>query len=465
LVALLILQSDFYVAIFIFTGSFSKSINRAGTFMKKSIASIIRASQILLLLLASLSLFAVLACAQGSQKSANLTDAKNPTAASNLKHYDIKVSDLPPPEVQQGPRNSSKIIPRPEGAELSMPAGFSVTEYALDLKKPRWMQLAPNGDVFVAESEAGQISILRDANHDGKVDERFVFATGLSRPFGMAFWKDYFYVGNTDAVVRFKYKAGQTKADGAPEKIADLPMNGYREHWTRNLIFSSDGKKLFVTVGSKTNVDAGEEPMRAAISEYNPDGSGHRIYATGLRNPLGLAWNPTTKKLWVAVQERDLIGNDLVPDYVTAVKEGAFYGWPYSYIGPHEDPRRKGEQPELVKKAMVPDVLIQAHSALLGLVFYEGKMFPTEYQGDAFVALHGSWNRDKRTGYKIIRIRFKNGQPVGGYDDFITGWMLGEDNPNVWGRPVGLLTLRDGSMLITDDGANKIWRVTYAKGK
>jgi glucose/arabinose dehydrogenase len=433
--------------------------------MKKSMASISRATRILMILMACLSLSVVLACARGSQKNAKLSEAQGGSGAAQLKHYDIKVGDLPQPEVQQGPRNFSRIIPRPEGAELTMPAGFSVTEYAADLKKPRWMQLAPNGDVFVAESEAGQISVLRDTNNDGKIDERMVFATGLSRPFGMAFWKDYLYVGNTDAVVRFKYRAGQTKAEGTPEKIAELPMNGYREHWTRNLIFSPDGKKLFVTVGSKTNVDAGEEPMRAAISEYNPDGTGHRIFASGLRNPLGLDWNPATRQLWVAVQERDLIGNDLVPDYVTSVKEGGFYGWPYAYVGANEDPRRKGEQPELVKKSLVPDVLVQAHSALLGLVFYQGKMFPQEYQGDAFVALHGSWNRDKRTGYKIIRIRFKNGKPVGGYDDFITGWMLGEDNPEVWGRPVGLLTLKDGSLLITDDGANKIWRVSYAKGK
>jgi glucose/arabinose dehydrogenase len=433
--------------------------------MKKSIASIIRASQKTLIFTTTLILFAAFAFAQDSQKTTKPSAAKTSDASSKLKHYDITLKDLPPPEVQKGPVNFSKVIPRPEGAELILPAGFSISEYATDLKKPRWVQLAPNGDVFVAESEANQISILRDANKDGKVDERFVFATGLSRPFGMAFWKDYLYVGDTDAVVRFKYTAGQTKAEGAPEKIADLPMNGYREHWTRNLIFSPDGKKLFVTVGSKTNVDAGEEPMRAAISEYNPDGTGHRIFANGLRNPLGLAWNPVTKKLWVAVQERDLIGNDLVPDYVTSVQEGGFYGWPYSYIGTNEDPRHKGAQPELVKKAIVPDVLIQAHSALLGLAFYNGKMFPREYQGDAFVALHGSWNRDKRTGYKIIRIRFKNGKPVGGYDDFVTGWMLGEDNPNVWGRPVGLLVLQDGSMLITDDGANKIWRVTYAAKK
>ncbi|MBI3652888.1 MAG: sorbosone dehydrogenase family protein [Acidobacteria bacterium] len=407
--------------------------------------------------------FITSACAQGSQKNVAVADSATATSAPTLKHYDIKVKDLPPPEVQKGPVNFSKIIPQPEGATLTAPAGFVVSEYAVDLKRPRWMQLAPNGDVFVAESETGQISILRDANHDGKVDERFIFATGLSRPFGMAFWKDYLYVGDTDAVVRFKYQVGQTKAEGAPEKIAALPMNGYREHWTRNLIFSPDGKKLFVTVGSKTNVDAGEEPMRAAISEFNPDGSGQRIFASGLRNPLGLAWNPTTKQLWVAVQERDLIGNDLVPDYVTAVKEGAFYGWPYAYVGANEDPRRQGEQPELVKKTVVPEVLIQAHSAILGLVFYQGKMFPKDYRGDAFAALHGSWNRDKRTGYKIIRIRFKNGKPVGGYDDFVVGWMLGEDNPNVWGRPVGLLVLKDGSMLVTDDGGNKIWRISYAK--
>ncbi|HEY7543373.1 MAG TPA: PQQ-dependent sugar dehydrogenase, partial [Blastocatellia bacterium] len=248
-----------------------------------------------------------------------------------------------------------------------------------------------------------------------------------------------------------------------PEKIADLPGEGYREHWTRNVIFSPDGSKMDVTVGSKTNVDVEPDPMRAAISEYNPDGTGHRIYASGTRNPIGLAFYPGTRALWSAVQERDIIGDDLVPDYVTSIKEGGFYGWPYSYIGPNEDPRRKGERPDLVAKAIVPDVLIQAHSAVLGLVFYEGNMFPSEYRNDAFVALHGSWNRSKRTGYKIIRIRFKNGKPVGGYDDFLTGWMLAEDKAEVWGRPVGLLVLKDGSMLITDDGANKIWRVTYRK--
>ena len=407
---------------------------------------------------------ALIACAQSSP---NNSAAKQPAAKPDEpRHYNITVADLPPAQVQKGPVNFSKIVPRPAGAELNLPQGFEISTFAEgDLQRPRWLAQAPNGDVFVAESEGNRISILRDSNGDGKVDERFVFATGLARPFGMAFWKDYLYVANTDAVVRFAYKAGQTKAEAAPQKIADLPMNGYREHWTRNLILNADGSKLYVTVGSKSNVDAGEEPMRAAISEFNPDGTGHRILASGTRNPIGLAWNPKTRQLWAAVQERDLIGDDLVPDYVTSIKDGAFYGWPYAYIGQHEDPRRKGERPELVQKTIVPDVLIQAHSAVLGLVFYNGAMFPADYRGDAFVALHGSWNRTKRTGYKIIRIRFKDGKPIGGYDDFITGWMTSEESQEVWGRPVGLLVMKDGSMLVTDDGSNKVWRVTYAKRK
>ena len=414
-------------------------------------------------LLVLLSVTAWLACAQSGSKNA----AAPADTPGELRHYNITVADLPPPEVQRGPVNPSRVIAKPTEAKLTLPPGFEVSTYAEgNFDRPRWLALAPNGDVFVAESEGKRISILRDANGDGTVEQRFVFAEGLNAPFGMAFWKDYLYVGNNNAVIRFKYKAGQTKADGAPEKVADLPGNGYREHWTRNLIFNADGSKLYVTVGSKTNVDAGEEPMRAAISEFNPDGTGQRIYASGTRNPIGLGWNPRTRQLWAAVQERDLIGNDLVPDYVTSITDGAFYGWPYAYVGPHEDPRRKGEQPDLVKKTVVPDVLIQAHSAVLGLVFYEGKMFPEEYRGDAFVALHGSWNRQPRTGYKIVRIHFdKNGKPVGGYDDFLTGWMLGPDRPEVWGRPVGLLVLKDGSLLVADDGAMKIWRVSYRKPK
>lgn len=407
-----------------------------------------------------LLLLVSLCCAESPNSASDA--ASSSSGPNELRHYDIKVSDLPPPEVLNGPRNMSKVVPKPEGAQLSLPAGFEIGVFADgDLQQPRGMLQASNGDVLLTEPQANRITIWRDTNKDGRADERFVFAMGLTRPYGLAFWRDYLYVGNTNGIVRFKYKPGQTKAEGEPEKIADLP--GGPGHWTRNVIFNQAGTKMYVAVGSASNVSAGEPPIRAAISEFNPDGTGHRIYASGTRNPVGLAWNPTTKQLWAAVEERDLIGNDLVPEYVTSIKEGAFYGWPYAYIGSHEDPRRKGERPDLVAQTVVPDVLIQAHSAVLGMVFYEDKMFPSDYRGDAFVALHGSWNREPRTGYKIIRIKFKDGMPVGGYDDFVVGWMLGEDKPEVWGRPVSLLVLKDGSLLISDDGGNKIWRVRYKK--
>jgi glucose/arabinose dehydrogenase len=326
------------------------------------------------------------------------------------------------------------------------------------------MALAPNGDVFVADSRANSIIVLRDKNKDGTAEERFTFAENLSQPFGMAFHKDWFYVANTDSVVRFRYKSGQTKAESAPEKIIELTKGGYNQHWTRNILFSPDGKKLFVSIGSETNVSVEADPRRAAISVYDPDGKNHRIYAAGLRNPIGLAWNPKTGELWTAVNERDGLGDDLVPDYVTSVKENGFYGFPFAYIGPNEEPRRKGENPALVKKTIVPDVLVTSHSAALGIVFYDKKMFPKDYQGDAFVALHGSWNRQKLTGYKIIRIRFENGKlKSNSYEDFVSGWLPDENSNEVWGRPVGLLVNSDGSLLITDDGARKIWRVSYGK--
>lgn len=412
--------------------------------------------------------YAILASAACSPRPAE-ADRAEPAAAEGegyktLGRYHIRPSDLPPAYATQDAEEPPTIIPRPADAKLVMPPGFSIDTYAEDdFEMPRELALAPNGDVFVSDSSSGRLIILRDTNRDGKADERFIFASGLSQPYGMAFWKGFLYVGNTDAVVRFRYKTGQTKAEGRPEKIADLPGRGYRQHWTRNLVFSPDGSKLYVTVGSESNVDVEKHPMRAAISEFNPDGTGFRVFASGLRNPLGVAFYPGTNKLWAAVQERDRIGDDLVPDYVTSVKEGAFYGWPFAYAGRTEDPRRKGERPDLVEKTIDPDVLIQAHSAVMDLVFYEGNMFPEEYRGDAFVSLHGSWNRNKRTGYKIIRIRFQDAKPVGGYEDFIMGWMLGPQNREVWGRPVGLLVLEDGSMLIPDDGANKIWRVSYQR--
>lgn len=412
----------------------------------------------------ALHLLVVIACAQ-TRKPAAEQNGKNPSNSSPA-HFEIKPDSLPPPNATRSAVNPPRVVPMPEGATLALPPGFEVAVYAEgNLEEPRWLALAPNGDVFVAESRAGRITILRDANKDGTIDERLVFATGLTQPFGMAFWRDYFYVANTDSVVRFKYKPGQAKAEGNPEKITDLPGKGYRQHWTRNIIFSPDGSKMYVSVGSESNVNVEPDPRRAAISEYNPDGTGHRIFAAGLRNPVGMAFYPGTRQLWTTVNERDGLGDDLVPDYATAVKDGGFYGWPYSYIGQNKDPRRTEGREDLISRAIVPDVLIQAHSAALGIVFYDGKMFPREYQGNAFVALRGSWNRSKRTGYKIIQIRFNNGKPAGGYDDFIKGWSPDENSNEIYGRPVGLLVLKDGSMLITDDGANKIWRVTYRNRK
>ncbi|MBO0723833.1 MAG: sorbosone dehydrogenase family protein, partial [Blastocatellia bacterium] len=317
--------------------------------------------------------------------------------------------------------------------------------------------------LFLSDNKANSITLLRDSNKDGVIDnktERFEFATGLNQPFGMAIQDGYFYVANTNAVLRFKYQPGQTKLEGEGEKIIDLPGNGYHQHWTRNLIFSKDGKKLYVSVGSETNIGE-EEPRRAAINEYNPDGTGHRIYASGIRNPIGLAWNPVTGQLWTAVNERDGLGDDLVPDYTTSVKDGGFYGWPYSYIGQNPDPRMEGKGKDLVEKAVVPDVLLEAHCAALGLVFYTGKMFPKDYQGNAFIAMHGSWNRSTRHGYKIVRVPFENGKPDGGYENFLTGWVPDASAKEVWGRPVGLAMISDGSLLVVDDGGKKIWRVTY----
>ncbi|HEX5732504.1 MAG TPA: sorbosone dehydrogenase family protein [Blastocatellia bacterium] len=415
-------------------------------------------------LMMALHLLVVIACAQ-TRKPAAEQNGKNPSNSSPV-HYEIKPDSLPPPNATRSAVNPPKVVPMPQGAKLAVPPGFEVAVYAEgNLEEPRWLALAPNGDVFVAESKAGRITILRDANKDGAPDERLVFATGLTQPFGMAFWRDYFYVANTDSVVRFKYKPGQAKAEGEPEKVADLPGKGYRQHWTRNIIFSPDGSKMYVSVGSESNVNVEPDPRRAAISEYNPDGTNHRIFAGGLRNPVGMAFYPGTRTLWTTVNERDGLGDDLVPDYATAVKDGGFYGWPYSYIGQNKDPRRTEGRDDLISRAIVPDVLIQAHSAALGIVFYDGKMFPREYQGNAFVALRGSWNRSKRTGYKIIHMRFNQGRPVGGYDDFIKGWSPDENSNEIYGRPVGLLVLKDGSLLITDDGANKIWRVTYKNRK
>ena len=377
----------------------------------------------------------------------------------------VDPNKLPAPFHTESARRGSRVIPQPENAKLTVPKGFKVNVYAEgDFTYPRWMALAPNGDVFVADSRANRIVVLRDTNKDGKADQRFVWSAKLDQPFGMAFHKGWFYVANTDAVVRFTYKPGQTEAAGDPERLVELTRGGYNQHWTRNILFSPDGKRMFVSIGSATNVDVEEDPRRAAISVYDPDGKNHRIYAGGLRNPIGLAWNPKTGELWTAVNERDGLGDDLVPDYATSVKEGGWYGWPYSYIGKNRDPRRK-EETDLIDKTIVPDVIFTSHVAALGIQFYSGKMFPKESQGDAFVAFHGSWNRAKLSGYKVVRIKFDSKGKLEGnsYEDFVSGWLPDENSNEVWGRPVGLLVLPDGSLLITDDGARKIWRVSYGK--
>ncbi len=355
-------------------------------------------------------------------------------------------------------RNAAGVIPKPDRAQLQAPSGFSISVYAEDLQQPRMMLLAPNGDLFVAQSRPGSVVVLRDTNNDGKPDTRSIYAQGLQGVFGMAFHDGYLYLGRTDSIVRYKYQPGDTQAKGMPEKLLDLPTGG---HSTRNLIFSRDGKKMYVAVGSQSNKSAGEDPQRAAINEYNPDGTGHRVFASGLRNPVGLALQPGTDVLWTAVNERDTLGDDLVPDYTTSVKDGGFYGWPYSYIGSHPDPEHVGKMPELVKRALVPDVLIPAHSASLGIAFYTGTQFPQRYRNGLFIGLHGSWNRSKLAGYRVAFVPFQNGKP-GPIEDFVTGWIVDGGNPGTtWGRPVGVLVDRDGSLLVADDGGNKIWRVSY----
>jgi glucose/arabinose dehydrogenase len=384
----------------------------------------------------------------------------------------ITVADLPRPYATRSADNSPRIVPRPAGAWPKAPAGFQVEEFLSGLSNPRLIRTAPNGDVFLAESRPGRIRVLRAAEGGAarpSVNE--VFASGLDRPFGIAFFPPgpdprYIYVGETGAVVRFAYRSGDLKARGRKEVVVpDIPSGGLLRgggHWTRDIAFSLDGTKMFVSVGSRSNDQEGSsesEKRRADILEFNPDGSGERLYASGIRNAVGIAAHPKTGELWASVNERDGLGDDLVPDYVTRVREGGFYGWPWFYLGPIQDPRHPGEHPELKAKVIVPDVLIQSHSASLEMAFYQGSQFPPEYEGEAFAAQHGSWNRSRRTGYKVIRVPARDGVPTGEYEDFLTGFVTPEGN--VWGRPVGVAVAKDGSLLVSDDGGEVIWRVSY----
>jgi glucose/arabinose dehydrogenase len=396
----------------------------------------------------------------------------------------ITPADLPAPYATGSTRETASIVKPPDGAHLATLPGFSAIIFADHLQNPREIRVAPNGDIFVAESRADRIRVLR-ADEKGKVTENEIFADGLDSPFGIAFYPpgpdpQYVYVANTTSVVRFPYKNGDLKAGGPPETIVASLVDSGAGHWTRDIVFSPDGKQMFVSVGSGSN-DAegmsktppedwvtshplgaawGSEAGRADVLEFDPDGHNGRIFATGIRNCVSMALEPKTGDLWCATNERDGLGDNLPPDYVTRVREGGFYGWPWYYIGNHEDPRHKGERPDLADKVTVPDVLIQPHSAPLGMTFYDGSMFPAEYSGSAFVALHGSWNRHQRTGYKIVRVILQDGIPTGEYEDFVSGFVT--EDGSVWGRPVGVAVAKDGALLFSEDGNGTIWRVSYS---
>jgi glucose/arabinose dehydrogenase len=370
------------------------------------------------------------------------------------------------------------------------PRSFQVGLFATKLEVPRVIRVAPNGDVFVVESQAGRVRVFRGMNADGKPEKSAVFATGFHEPYGLVFYPtgsnpQWVYVANTDSVVRYSYANGDLTARGKAEAvIAELPSSRPRDeegwraydravtvghrppdhgHWTRDLAFSLDGKRLFVGVGSASNLDDPDdhpsETHRADILEYTPEGKFVRVYASGIRNPSGIAVDPSTGQLWCSVNERDGLGDNLVPDYISHVEEGGFYGWPWYYLGAHEDPRLAGKHPELRTKTIVPDVLLQSHSASLQMTFYDGKQFPAEYRGDIFASQHGSWNRSVRSGYEVVRVHLEHGKSNRTYEDFLTGFLT--SNGDVWGRPVGVATASDGSMLVSDDGSGSVWRVSY----
>jgi glucose/arabinose dehydrogenase len=396
----------------------------------------------------------------------------------------IRPLDLPEPGATRSAANTSRVVAKPSGAAPQVPPGFKIELVAEGLNGPRIIRVAPNGDIFVAETYGGRIRVLRTADGISKPTANEVYATGLHQPFGIAFFPNgedpkWVYVANTDSVVRFPYRSGDLKASGKPETIvANLPHGG--SHSTRDVVFTPDGKRMLVSVGSASNDGegmgqppgglkawAGEQPLgaawgdetdRAAVLAFDPDGKNKKLFATGIRNCVGLAIQPGSGTPWCSTNERDGFGDDLVPDYVTSVRENAFYGWPWFYIGGYEDPRHSGERRDLKNKVTIPDVLIQAHSASLGLTFYQGSNFPEEYRGDAFAAEHGSWNRSKRTGYKVVRIRLKDGKPTGEYEDFVTGFVVNDSE--VWGRPVGVAVAHDGALLLSEDGSGTIWRVS-----
>jgi len=407
---------------------------------------------------------------------AAFTDAAH--EAPGIRRH-LTVADLPAPAPDQSVDNGPKVVPRPDNAWPIAPKGFKVELYATGLENPRLIRTAPNGDLFLAESDPGKIMVFRGVGADGKPQQTSIFASDLHQPFGIAFYPSgpnpkWVYIGNTDGIVRFPYKNGDLTASGPEEHLADLPGGGRLRgggHWTRDLVFSEDGTKLFASVGSHSNVDDSdthpEEFHRADVLEFTTEGKFLKVYASGIRNCVGEAINPITGELWCSTNERDALGNNLVPDYVTHVQEDGFYGWPWFYYGGpgggRQDPRHPGKHPELQSKVITPDILVNPHFASLEMMFYEGSEFPGEFKGDGFAAEHGSWNRAQRAGYEVVRLPMHNGHATGEYEDFLTGFVTSDGQ--VWGRPVGVAQARDGSLFVSDDGSRSIWHVSYVGGK
>jgi glucose/arabinose dehydrogenase len=381
----------------------------------------------------------------------------------------ITTADLPPPYSTPSAQNGPDVVAPPPGAHPYVPPGFRVDVFAHDLIGPRLLRVSPTGDLFVAESQAGRVRVLRAADGARAAEWDASFASGLDRPFGIAFYPPgpdpkWVYVAETNAVVRFPYANGDMKARGERQTIVPQLTVGQGGHWTRDVAFSLDGKQMFVSIGSGSNVAEGysDERDRADVLVFDPEGRGRQVYASGIRNCVGLAVHATTGDLWCSTNERDGLGDDLVPDYITRVRRGGFYGWPWFYLGDHEDPRHAGERPDLAGTIAVPDVLLQAHSASLQMTFYDKAAFPPRYRGAAFASLHGSWNRGKRTGPKVIAVPLEGGVPTGEYEDFMTGFAVDDDA--VWGRPVGVAVAHDGALFISEDGNGTLWRIAFVGG-
>ena len=410
------------------------------------------------------------------------------STGSKIEPTNYDKTNLPEPYTSKSVKNFSKVLPWTKGRTPLAPVGFTVTKFADDFVNPRWIYEAGNGDIFIAESNTilsgilkfgakisrkistqhlgeskNRITLLRNYNKTGRPEMRFTFAENLNQPLGMLQLNNHFYVANTDGLYQFDYNLGDTLLNGKGKKLVDLPAGGYNNHWTRNIIANKAGNKIYITVGSGSNIaehGMQNEKRRANIIEVNLDGSGERIFASGLRNPVGMGWAPGTNTLFTAVNERDELGNDLVPDYFTSVQEGGFYGWPYSYFGQHTDPRMKDDpRPDMVAKAIIPDVSLGAHTASLGLAFYDKNTFPLKYHNGVFIGQHGSWNRQQLAGYKVMFIPFTNGKPSGAPEEFLTGFIADPLKDEVYGRPVGVTVLKDGSLLVADDVSNIIWRV------